>query len=808
MRLILTPLPARPTLMRLGLALAVLAILFGVPRLWPKPPLSSYAPSSTAVFDRNGRLLRLTLAPDEQYRLWVPLEQVSPQLVEALLLQEDRAYYWHYGVNPVAIVRAAAMTSLGIGIKQGGSTISMQLARLIYRLNTRSIGGKLRQIAYATRLELQYSKHDILEAHLNLMPYGQNIQGVAAASLIHFNKPPSQLNLPEALSLVVIPQAPGKRTVAGAETRDLTTARIRLLRQWRAAHPQQAGAADIDGLMRLPLNLRTLRDLPFEAPHLVNMHILEAARSGETMVRSSVDLGLQRVLERQVRQYVARESRVGIRNAAAMLVDTRDMQVRAVVGSADFFDAGIDGQVNGTLAKRSPGSTLKPFVYGLAIDQGLIHPASVIKDAPTAFGPFSPENFDGQFVGPISARDALIKSRNVPAVALAAQLSGPSLYEFLKSAGVAKLAPEKHYGLSLALGGGEASVEELATLYAMLANRGELKPLRYRAGKAAPAAGTRLLSEEAAFMVLDMLKDNPRPDTLLVGAQTGLPVYWKTGTSWGFRDAWTAGIFGPYVLVVWTGNFNGEGNPALVGVRAAAPLFFQIVDAVKNQQRGLSEPVFRQPGNLERIEVCTASGDLPNAACPLKTKTWFIPGKSPIRVSDVHRLIAVDTRSGRQACPGVPEKFVRTTLYEVWPSDLARLFAQAGMPRKAPPVADDCGGGQTLVAGRAGNRSTTGSASAMGTLGNEGRPQITSPIRGAAYALRASRAGDARVALNATADGEVRQLYWFIGDAYIGSSKPGVALAWRPERPGSYTVRAVDEQGRGDSRELKVAAVE
>ncbi len=292
------------------------------------------------------------------------------------------------------------------------------------------------------------------------------------------------------------------------------------------------------------------------------------------------------------------------------------MEVKAVVGSADFFNNSISGQVNGTTAKRSPGSTLKPFIYALAMDQGLIHPMTVLKDAPVSFGPFSPENFDGNFSGPITARDALIRSRNVPAVTLASRLSRPSLYDFLKDAGVAGLEPENHYGLSLALGGGDLTMEELATLYGTLANGGVWHPLRLRETDP-QSEGVRLLSEEASFMTMDILRSNARPEGEMMSARSGVPVAWKTGTSWGFRDAWSAGVFGPYVLLVWVGNFNGEGNPAFVGVQAAAPLFFQIVDAIAAEQRDLvrapSDTLLRAPRNVAQVEVCAASGDLPNA---------------------------------------------------------------------------------------------------------------------------------------------------------------------------------------------------
>lgn len=755
-------------------AVALAAVALAVLRAWPQAPLAESVPVSQAVYDRNGALLRMTLAADQQYRLWTPLAEVSPQFIEALLLYEDRRYYWHPGVDPAAILRATGSMASG-GRRQGASTVTMQLARRLGRLDTRSVGGKLRQIAAAVWLELRYSKREILEAHLNLLPYGQNIQGVAAASRIYFGKAPAALSLAEALTLAVIPQSPRARNPAGSEPPALVAARQRLFDAWQAEHP---GAVADAALATGRLGYSGLRQLPFEAPHLVTR--LLAQYPAQPAIRTTLDLRLQRLLERRVAQYVAAGGERGLRNAVALLVDHRDGGVRALVGSAAFGDAGISGQVNGVLAKRSPGSALKPFIYGLALDQGLIQPLTVLKDAPASFGVYSPENFDGAFTGPVTARDALIRSRNVPAVALAARLAQPTFYQFLRAAGISRLASERHYGLALALGGGEVTMEELAALYTLLPNQGLLRPLHYRLDESA-APGLQLLSPEASFLVLDMLQQAQRPGA--PGSAVASPVAWKTGTSWGFRDAWCVGVFGPYVLAVWIGNFDGSGNPAFVGIEAAAPLFFSVVDAVRAADPGLPEPPWLPPPGVARVAVCAASGDLPNADCPRRVDTWYIPGRSPIRVSNVHRRVRVDVRDGRQACPGTPARFVREEVFEFWPSDLMRLYAQAGMPRRRPPAPGECGA--PLVAAGV-------------------PPQITSPLQGAAYQLRGGRVATDSLQLQATADGDTRGLYWFVDGAFVGESRPSAGLAWAPGRAGAFEVTVVDDHGRSASRVLRV----
>lgn len=770
----------------------VLAVVAVVVRMWPRPPLSDAVPLSTVVRDREGRLLRLTLASDQRYRLWVPLGDISPQLVDAVMLQEDAWFRWHPGFNPYSLLRGAWSTYGSGEARVGGSTLTMQLARLRWRLQTRDVRGKLVQILRAVQLELCYSKDDILEAYLNLAPYGGNIEGVDAASLIYYRKPAKRLTLPESLALAVLPQAPSRRgRLASREDdafyigRGLEAARARLYARWRAQHPEDAAE---DALMRLPLRLHSPRELPFRAPHLVDRVLADQAwHPGEgPELTTTLDARLQRLLEERVRNHLRRERSRGLRNASAILVDTRDMGVRAMVGSADYFDAGIQGQVNGADAKRSPGSTLKPFIYALAFDQGVLHPQTVLRDVPSAFGPYTPENFDGRFMGPVTATDALVRSRNIPAVYVASQLQQPDFHDFLRQAGVSRMASREHYGLALVLGGGEVTMVELARMYAMLGNDGRLRALRWREGDPAQE-GVRLVSAEAAFMTRDMLRQNPRPDAGAQPASHAPPVSWKTGTSWAFRDAWSAGIVGPYVLVVWLGNFDGSSNPALVGVEAAAPLFFDIVDGLQAARVDLREPVREWPLNLKRVDICRASGDLPNAWCPQRGTTWFIPGKSPIRISTVHRAVALDKASGRPVCGRFDPGTMRMEVFEYWPSDLAQVFVQAGIPRRRPPSGSDCGDAQAWQ----------GSA-----------PAITSPYRATRYTMRLSDKVPFALMLSATADADASRLYWFVGSTFIGMAEPGKPLSWTPDRTGQFRLSVVDDRGRSDEREVEVAVVQ
>ncbi|MET0357180.1 MAG: penicillin-binding protein 1C [Cellvibrio sp.] len=756
------------------LALSIAICLIAI-RFWPRPSLAEQIPSSQAFLAENGELLRLTLAVDEQYRVWTPLKDISPQLAKAVLLYEDRWFYWHLGVNPQAVARAAFRTYSG-GAQQGGSTITMQLARLFYGLNTKSPSGKLRQMLLAMWLEIRYSKKEILEAYLNLAPYGSNVQGAGAASLIYFNKTAKQLSLSEALTLAVIPQQPNKRAGTNGLRPALNAPKERLLKRWLERYPLEESQAR---LAHLPVRFHRIQDLPFRAPHFVDMlqqqsSIIPGSESAQ--VRTSINLGLQTLLERQTRQYLQEVGNKGIQNAAALLIDPKSMEVKAWLGSADYFNVGIEGQVNGVIAKRSPGSTLKPFIYALAMDQGILHPSSILKDAPTDFGPYTPENFDSKFRGPISAQDALIHSRNIPAVWTATQLHTPSLYNFLSMAGISHLQSESHYGLALVLGGGEVTMEELAGLYAMLANGGRLQTINYL--KAIPRKeGAALISPEASFITLDMLRHNPRPgEDDSYNLHSGWPIAWKTGTSWGFRDAWSVGVVGPYILAVWIGNFDSRGNPAFVGIDTAAPLFFRIADGL-HLRKPETLPAAVPPKGVSQVSVCSASGDLPNAWCPLRHKTWYIPGKSPIKVSQLHQPVAISLNTGQPLCPPYKTEQVRMEIMEFWSSDMQKLFRQAGLPRRTPPKCQQ--GFQTQA------------------------PDISSPVRHVSYQLRTSQP-EVTIPLQAKVSAQVKTLFWFDDNRYIGSSDPQTALAYRPTDSGIHNIRVVDDQGQVAEREMQV----
>ena len=444
----------------LGLATA---IAIALARLLPAPPLLARTSFSRAVTDRHGKLLRLTLSSDEKFRRFTPLADIAPVAIEATLLHEDQHFFWHPGVDPLRLLRAALSTYLHRGRRQGGSTLTMQVARRLYGLESRKLPGKLAQVGLALWIELRHSKHEILEAYLNLAPYGGNIEGLGAAGTLLFGTPPAKLGLNQALALALLPQSPTARVIPGQRPQlspALDAPLARLLARYRALHPDSSPQGKEDQALSALAAPADGTASPFLAPHFVDEVLARAppcSGSACAELRTTLDLPLQRMFERTLSHYVDARRSLGMDDAAALLVDARDMSIRAAVGSPDFFDSARAGQVNTLLAKRSPGSAIKPFIYALALDQGLIHPQSLLKDSPVDFAGYDPENFDQTFVGPISARDALVHSRNVPALRLAAQLRAPGLYGFLRAAQVTLPRSEDYYGLSLVLGGAEVT---------------------------------------------------------------------------------------------------------------------------------------------------------------------------------------------------------------------------------------------------------------------------------------------------------------------------------------------------------------
>lgn len=770
---------------RAWIVFGTIVFVYIIIRLFFIPPLMDGVPLSRAYYDRNGTLMRLTLSADDKYRLYTPLAQISPTLQRATILYEDKYFYYHPGVNPVGLIRGMIDMARSRPHPAGASTITMQVARIKYGMDTRRPIGKIKQVFAALYIDAFHSKREILEAYLNLAPYGANIEGAAAASIIYFHRRVNDISPIESITLATIPQNPTKRGLnTDTGIKNIMNMRHDLVARWVRAHPDDENLVT---LADMPLRRNGADALPFAAPHFINYESGIAHRASE--ITTTIDLPLQNAMEKKLKNLVAQRRDIGITNAAAILVNYKTMDVLSYIGSVDYFDASILGQNDGVRAKRSPGSTLKPLIYAAAVDQGLIHGMTLMKDAKINFGVYAPENSDNEFFGPVLAHDALTHSRNIPAINLVREIGTKNFYKLLTDAGVTGLKKPSHYGISIALGGAELSMMELAEIYATMANMGEHRTLRTSINQPTDIP-TQLLSPEAFFIVMDMLAHQSQPSKHIPFARnqiSGLRHYWKTGTSSSYRDAWTAGIFGDMVLIVWVGNFDGQPNNAFSGARAAAPIYFGLADTIGEYFARHGTPLknnnfLRDDMNIALVDMCDAVGGLAGEHCPKSVPTYFIPGVSPIDVASVYRAIPIDNKTGRRACTR-DEKTTHMAVYEFWDAEYIDMFRRAGVIRKTPPpFMDGCN---------------------LDEIATDATPPIIlSPIDGTRMVIL-DKSDSMRVTLRAISENTDAKIFWFIDDKMVGTTKSGNVITTTAPM-GTHTVRAMDEMGTGTSANFDV----
>lgn len=572
------------------------AVLLTMTLIGP-PPLAAAEQISKTVVDRNGDLLRAFTTPQGRWRLPLEPDEVDPRYISILLAFEDRRFRTHDGVDVLAAMRAAYQLVRHWSIVSGASTITMQVARLLDGEHERTLSGKWRQAVRALQLEQRLSKDEILSLYLRLAPFGGNLEGVRAASLAYFGKEPKRLSIGEAALLVALPQSPETRR-PDRYPEAARLARDRVLE--RAVEAGAITAAEAERARKEPVpNGR--REFPMFAPHLSESAILE--QPSEHLHRLTILRELQSQLEPLARGHARALGRK--LSAAILVVDNRSGEILAHVGSSDYLDLVRLGAVDMVDAIRSPGSALKPIIYGLAFEAGLAHPETLIEDRPARFGTYAPQNFDEDFRGSVTIREALAHSLNIPAVKVLNAVGPARLVSRLRRAGLEPVLPtHEQPTLAIALGGLGLSLRDLATLYAGLARDGEPIVLKHRAeaGTAAAAvpavAPKRLLSRAAAWYITDILKDAPPPD----GAAGGRFAY-KTGTSYGYRDAWAVGYDGNHTVAVWVGRADGASTPASTGRSAAAPLLFDAFRRLGPERAPLSQA----PAGVLRV----SGADLP-----------------------------------------------------------------------------------------------------------------------------------------------------------------------------------------------------
>jgi penicillin-binding protein 1C len=554
----------RKAFLTVGVTLTIVVCAFAtwVVSLGPLP-LEQARKVSTSIVDRNGKLLRAYAMADGRWRLPVDAKTaVDPGYLKLLLAYEDRRFREHGGIDPLALGRAALQLVTRGHIVSGGSTITMQLARLMEPRRERSVYAKLRQMVRAVQIERQLSKDQILDLYLAMAPFGGNLEGIRAASIAYFSKEPKRLSLAEAALLVALPQSPERR---------------RLDRYPQAAHAARDRVLDRmveDGVVsqedaiqaRAVAVPRLRRPMPILAPHSSDAAI--AILKDAPVIKLTLDATFQKALEALARdRAIALGPNISI---GMIVVDNESGDVLARVGSSDYFDDRRAGQVDMTRAVRSPGSTLKPFIYGLAFEDGFVHPDSLIDDRPIRFGSYAPENFDMTFQGTVPIRKALQLSLNVPAIALLDRVGASRLSSRLKQAGGSLVLPKDEApGLAMGLGGVGITLQDLAQLYAGFPRLGTTKPLREIMGDQDHREPMRLMDQAAAWQVGNVLIGTPPPENGVHGK-----IAFKTGTSYGYRDAWSVGFDGRITIGVWVGRPDGAPVPGLVGRTAAAPILF------------------------------------------------------------------------------------------------------------------------------------------------------------------------------------------------------------------------------------------
>lgn len=743
---------------------------------------------SRTYLDKNNELLQVFLTKDEKYRIYKPVYQYPDEFLELLLLQEDKYFYTHKGINVGSIFRAFWETYVKKSRRIGASTITMQVAKLKYKLYTKNISGKINQILKALYLEMCYSKEEILNAYLNLAPCGGNIEGFESASRYYFSKTINQLNLSENTMLCVLPQNPIKRAPTESRTpSELIQARKVLFSKWVLSHPEDS---DYEVFMDMQMSVECR--FPDEARHfteMLNGRMQESNSENKSKiikpVRTTIDVNLQRKCEDLLKSYIKQNEAFGVKNGAILLVDWTNMNVEVNIGSADYYNEDINGFVNATTSKRSPGSALKPFIYALALEQGKIHYRTMLKDTPQNFSEYSPDNYGSIFKGPVQAWFALSDSRNIPAIYLNRQIRDRNLYDFLVESGVSDMKPTGHYGLSIVLGTCEVTMLEIAKMYGTLKNKGIQYDLNFTPF-IGNREGKRLLTEESSFIVLKMLEENAPPYRNVPKEVENIPIPYKTGTSIGFKDAWSVGFFDRYMIVVWIGNFNGQGNNSFIGRKMAAPLLFDIAYSILCDipQKDLL-PQKPHPEGCTQIPVCSVSGAIPNEDCPETELSWFIPGVSPIEKCRIHRKINIDTRTGYRTDETEEEnQYVKSVVREFWPSDLQSLFEQAGLPRILPPEYPP---EQVKL-----------------DYSNKGYPpEIVSPLAHTKYVFRGNDTSRNKIILSATADADTTELMWFYDSKFIGRSKPNEIIEWDVST-GEYELMVTDQKGRADSIHVSV----
>ncbi len=751
-----------------GIAFCFVAF-FALDMIFPFPEHKLHPNTATVVYDRDHKPLRIFLPADKARRMHTDISKVSPILIRSLLASEDRWFRYHPGINPISVIRAAISNLFAGRVVSGASTIPMQIARMATP-EPRTFSAKFKESFRAVQLKLHHSNDELLEIYLNMVPYGGNIEGVAAASHFYFGHDPSTLSLAESALLTTLPRGPAfYDPLRHPQQSKLGRNHVMDQLEERGVFPTEEVARNKE----VPLPTAIL-PVPLKAPHFSRMVIERNGLSPEVV--TTLDYKLQQTAEERLKEYVTRLRNADIDNAACVIIHIPTREIRALVGSADFFEKNYGGAINLAEIKRSPGSTLKPFLYALAMDKGLVVPETYLYDIPIDFSGYSPENYDRTWSGQVEMREALARSLNVPAVKTLAKTGVGNFITLLRKGGLTTLDKKPmEYGLPLVLGGCEVKLTELTNLYASLADSGKYRP--FKITPSANDISSQLFSPEASWITLQMLSKVSRPemnDTWMLTSD--MPeAAWKTGTSFGHRDAWAIGISGNYAVGVWVGNPDGRPRKGISGASHAGPLLFDLLRITS--PGGKLPPKPDGPGITE-IQVCAHSHQLPGPFCNERITIQTISGKTHLKPCEYCKQIFIDPKSGfRLSGECLDRKKLKKIIIKTLPPQLARWRAENNMEVPIiPPLAPDC---DLIPAGNA--------------------PKIVSPASSTPYLLRKDTPlRYQQIGLKADAEADSGTLYWFLDGRLVNKGKFNQKLFTEVEA-GKHKISVTDSLGRTDS---------
>jgi penicillin-binding protein 1C len=765
----------RSALLRLGLfALGALAAFLLADAIFPLPAPKPY---SLVVHDRHGAFIQAYRASDGIWRLHTSPNDIPLRLKKILLAKEDRWFYYHPGINPFAVVRAVAQNILAGKRMSGASTITMQIARML-EPKRRTYGGKFVEMFRAMQLEWRYSKDELLSIYLSTVPLGGNLEGLRSASLFYYQTPLERLSIARLIDLILIPNDPNNLRPDRCGD-SLFASRTHHAVTWLG----MGYLAREDSLAIWTTPAGALRgSLPQEAPQFAAR--IQELRPQEADVTSSLDLDVQHSVTALLAQHLRMWKRVGVNNGAVLVIDNATGEIRAYAGTGDYFDVPSGGQVDAVRALRSPGSTLKPLLYAMEMEKGTLTPRTMLLDTPYDAEGFYAENYDGTYSGPVYADEALQRSLNVPMVRLLKKSGLTAFTSFLAGLGYASLAEQRpRLGLSMILGGCGVTLEEMTTAYAAFPAGGIYRPLRYRADVPVDTTQVRrIFSPGTAFMVTEILAGLERPDlpNNFESAMSLPKVAFKTGTSYGRRDAWCMGFSSEFTIGVWIGNVSNRGNAELVGSKSAAPL---LVDLFTSLSRSPNKEILSQPRDVRLRSVCALSGLPPSPRCSRVIDDFCSSTTLQSRECDLCRevLLSPDRRTSYCSSCLSNHPHVSVTMVQ-YPPELLHMWSRQGIHRSVvPPHNPEC---TQIVAG-------------------EG-PKIISPGDRMTYYLDPRSGG---LPFQAGSSVDVREHRWYLDKTFLGSRKPGDKLFVNVQ-VGEHTIACLDDRGRISSVHVTVKIIE